>query len=97
MTSQSPPTANRPHIDADAEFSDAENAFFLRMRDLALSEADGLSPQDAHRLFLGAASEMIDAAAELASEHRPGVRVVELSLLATRTSQLAHEYLEPER
>jgi len=97
MTQQTPPTDGIPDFDPDVAFSEVERIFFLRLRDLAQLEAADLTPQAAHRLFLGAASEMIDAAADLASQDRPGVRVVELSLLATRTSQLAHEYLENER
>ena len=76
----------------DASFSKDEHSTFQRVRTLVEADVAGLDAAFAHRMFLGCASELVDAAADLAAEHRPGMRVVELGLLAERLSVLAVDY-----
>lgn len=73
-------------------FAQSEIALFQRLLNTLQSETLGWKVEHRHRALLGAASEFVDAAADLAADHRPGVRVVELGLLAERISLLAFDY-----
>lgn len=86
-----PPTQNDLPQD-EPEFPSQDLALFVRLRAIIEQETAHHAPQDAHRVWLGAASELIDAASELSASHRPGVRAVELSLLAARINELAHTF-----
>lgn len=75
--------------ETDANFSSDELALLAEVRSWLEIYISDFDAQMKHRVLLGTASELIDAAADLAAEHRPGMRVVELGLLAERVSQLA--------
>ena len=85
-----PSSPNPPdHTDQDEVFTDAEQALFDEGRTWFEAQIEGMDHRQKHRVLLGAASEIVDAAADLAAKHRPGVRVVELGLLAERICYLA--------
>lgn len=75
--------------DTEADFTAEELAIVADVRnrlEAHISEFDGRSK---HRALLAVASELVDAAADVSAQTRPGVRVVELGILAERISQLA--------
>jgi hypothetical protein len=75
--------------EGDADFSTRELELMADVRSRLETETATFDAYSRHRVLLGAASELVDAAADLAAVHRPGVRVVELGILAERISQLA--------
>lgn len=86
------PVQDEPTTEDAAKFSDAEEAFFQTILRMAEAQADKLDPSQKTKLFLGCASEFVDAAADAAANNYPGMRVVELGLLAERISKLAFDH-----
>lgn len=79
-------------FETEEVFLQTEIAFFRQVRSVVEDAVSGKDVATAHRIILGSASELVDMAADLAAVHRPGVRVVELGLLAERISCLALQY-----
>lgn len=76
------------------DFAPHDISLFNRVLASVRAEIENLRPQDQHRILLGLAGECVDTSAQIAAIHRPGIRVVELTILAERLSTLAHTYEE---
>ncbi|MFK7879421.1 hypothetical protein [Roseobacter sp.] len=78
-----------PQDDLDNLFTGYETSLMEAVRTFVSVKTATLSPELKHRAYLGAAGELIDAAADIAAVNNPGVRVVQLGLLAERLRHLA--------
>ncbi|WP_152613056.1 hypothetical protein [Tateyamaria sp. ANG-S1] len=90
--------ASRAQLDDEGtDFTPEELAVFAEVRVWINTLCSAPNPVGTHRLLLGTASELIDAAADLAATRAPGVQVVQLGLLAERVAQLACASTEKDR
>lgn len=81
---------NQPEPEGvDADFTAEELALMSEVRKRLEDHISAFDGRSKHRALLAVASELVDAAADVSAETRPGVRVVELGILAERISQLA--------
>ncbi len=71
------------------EFTDIEMSLINNLRAHVAGALKAYHPVEQHRLLLGVASELVDEAADLVAISRPGMRVVELGLLAERITHVA--------
>jgi len=77
---------------SDANFTSEELALMAGVRKRLEAHIADYDAPSKHRAFLAVASELVDAAADVSAEARPGVRAVELGILAERISQLACDF-----
>ncbi len=77
--------------DTQPQFSREDLELMTEMRSWAETQVARFPVAQQHRALLGMASELVDSAAELASVQWPGVRAVELSLLAERIASLSDQ------
>lgn len=84
-----PNTTSQLPDDSEADFTAEELAIVSDVRNRLEARISAFDARSKHRALLAVASELVDAAADVSAKTRPGVRVVELGILAERISQLA--------